>query len=288
STKSQQATIRTNEAINLPRPTLPSDPDGDVAMADPGTIPEHVGEAAENDQSTAPTNEAAKVPTPGSAPTAAGETARLRGLKHTKAGVLAAKIRQRKYLPVLISSALMPHARLFYGSPGDDPKFQTLPTDILKLLENILNLPDDPSALQTCYLTTYNTWIYRSIGYITDAKDQRTRRAAGEEDDNIDEDNEGSEDQLRDLKTFCRSVFGRLVYDKLTGVDYKRYGGLLNPFSYFNVARPTAGTSITNATAFNALPAVLTLASIRRTSNSVIPNVNGKDIRIGKSIPQGR
>ncbi|KAL8672548.1 MAG: hypothetical protein Q9168_002984 [Polycauliona sp. 1 TL-2023] len=142
------------------------------------------------------------------------------------AGALSTQIRKRTFLPTLIvaessgavvwkkeleeCTALKPRIKLFYGQHGKANNFKQANPTILDLLKDILALPDDPTALETYYLTTYNTWHQRSLAHKDGVVDVRVRRKRGEEDDGDEQDEEVPNKDRGAQVSLCEGVFGRL------------------------------------------------------------------------------
>lgn len=158
-----------------------------------------------------------------------------RAKKHLRCAAIRELIGDRKYKPTLVvcessggivwtreleqQRGLAKDMRLFYGSSAQHPSNAlrkiTLDVNITSLLHDIRQLPDTPAALQRVYVTTYNTWVHRSMDWASEAPEHKALRRpkAGDEDDNLDDataDDERTAEDMQLMKTFCRGVFGRV------------------------------------------------------------------------------
>lgn len=75
--------------------------------------------------------------------------------------------------------------------------------------------------------------------------------------------------------------------DQLSNETITNHLHLVDPEAYYNIAKSTAGVQLDAETAFELLPPLLSMLYLRRTSASIIENVNGETVRVGESIPHG-
>ena len=155
--------------------------------------------------------------------------------KHGQCERIRTLIGDRRYKPTLVvcessggivwtreleqQRGLANHMRLFHGSPSQHPSNDlrkiTLDVNITSLLHDIRQLPDTPAALQRVYVTTYNTWVHRSMDWASEVPEHKALRRpkAGDEDDDLDDataDVERTPEDMQLMKTFCRGLFGRV------------------------------------------------------------------------------
>lgn len=69
--------------------------------------------------------------------------------------------------------------------------------------------------------------------------------------------------------------------------ELKEYAWSIDPIPYLRHTGTQRGESVDPVTTSMILPPILMLMRMRRTPESVVPNVNGKDVRVGESLPQG-
>ncbi|KAI4154772.1 MAG: hypothetical protein LQ341_000297 [Variospora aurantia] len=148
-----------------------------------------------------------------------------------------ARIQQRQHLPVLVTfpsngsnvwvseikrfPRLIKRSKNFFGSRHTGSaasRSMTLGSSIIDLLKYIESLPDTPEARLTLILTTYNTWVHRSIDYSKNKKARSVRRLKrGAEDDDLNDttaEQERSAEESNDLRSYCPGVFSRVICDE--------------------------------------------------------------------------
>lgn len=101
----------------------------------------------------------------------------------------------------------------FFGSPETAVKGserdKTLGGSISHLLRFLETLPDEPETRAVMVLSSYNTWMTRSITYVKAGGFKPKKRRHGKEDDHIDEEEDDApEEVLKTLKSYCPGCFG--------------------------------------------------------------------------------
>lgn len=77
-------------------------------------------------------------------------------------------------------------------------------------MSNILAaLPDEPETRAVCVLTSYKTWVTRSVTYVQATGFKPKQRKKGKEDDNLNEEEDDTpEEVLRTSKSYRPGCFG--------------------------------------------------------------------------------